>query len=66
MCRVANVEHTRVRHCREAHRKSSDLLSVLETAYGPGRCETSGSLERINFEQIRVFKTSVTALNILA
>ena len=49
-----------------AHRESSDLLSGVETRYGPGRCEASGSLERINFEQIRVFKTSVSALNILA
>ena len=49
-----------------AHKKSSNLLSVPETVYGPGRCEAFGLLERINFEQIRVFKTSVSALNILA
>lgn len=43
-----------------AHRKSSDLQSGVETRYGPVRCEACGLLERINFEQIRVFKTSVT------
>jgi hypothetical protein len=51
---------------RRAHRESSDLLSGPETDYGLGRCEAFDSLERINFEQIRVFKTSVSALNILA
>ncbi len=49
-----------------AHRKSSDLLSGVETLYGLGRSDTFDLLERINFEQIRVFKTSFLALNILA
>ncbi len=51
--------------CR-IHRESSDLLSAPETVYGLARCEARDSLERINFEQIRVFKTSFQALNILA
>ena len=48
------------------HRDFSDLLSAVETLYGLGRREAFDSLERINFEQIRVFKTSFQALNILA